>query len=121
MTLTPRQICYLEIPAPSVEKASKFYGDVFHWQIEESNLTSQKYSMFDCGANGMSGAFDSSKAVSEGGILIYISVDDIDATLGIILRSGGKIVDKKADIGGGYGFSATFRDPNGNLVGLWEK
>jgi uncharacterized protein len=76
--------------------------------------------MVDSGENSVMAALDSSKSPSKAGVLIYIKVDDIQETLEKIHNIGCKVIRTKFDIGGGYGFSAIFEDPNLNHVGLWS-
>lgn len=111
-------IVYLEIPAPNIELAEKFYSSIFNWEIKESNLTDNKYSEFRSGDNSISGGLDSSKAVQSGGIIFYVRVKNIDSIIKQVLELKGEILRNKFDIGGGHGFSAILKDPNGNQVGL---
>ena len=119
--MTSSPICYLEIPAPDIEKAETFYSTVFGWKITPSDLGVEKYSMFGTGENQLMGGLDASKPVQDGGIIIYIKVDNIDTTLVMVKGEGGSVVRDKHDIGGGHGFSATFKDSNGNHIGLWAE
>ncbi len=52
------------------------------------------------------------------GIVVYVVVDDIEATLRRVVEFGGRVVSTKAPLAGGYG--AFFTDPSGNLLGLFE-
>ena len=119
--MNPSPIVYIEIPAPDIEKSGSFYSAVFHWKIEPSHLSDQPYWMFNTGQNELMGALDSSKPVSDSGIIFYIKVDDIEKCLDEIKKLNGSVVREKFEIGGGYGFSAVFKDPNGNCLGLWAK
>ena len=61
----------------------------------------------------------SSLAVArEPGLLPYIYVEGIEDVLNRILASGGEVV--RAPYREGNLQVATFRDPAGNLLGLWE-
>lgn len=42
-------ICYIEIPAPDIEKSDKFYRSIFNWQINPSSLNEHQYRMFSIG------------------------------------------------------------------------
>lgn len=53
------------------------------------------------------------------GIIVYIVVEDIEATLAKIVAAGGKVVDGKIPQGSAY--MAFFADPSGNILGLWEE
>ncbi len=110
-------LCYLEIPAPDLARAEAFYLKIFSW---ESRRSGDAYSMFQAGT--LEGGFDSKKKPSpEGGIVFYIKVADIPATLTAISNAGGTIIKQRTDIGEGWGFFGLFLDPNGNRIGLWER
>ena len=51
--------------------------------------------------------------------IIYIRVDNIDATTTSIEKNGGKIIKPKSPVGN-FGFAAYFKDTEGNIVGLWQ-
>jgi len=48
----------------------------------------------------------------------YVMVDDIDAVLAKVEKSGGKIVEAK-NMMQGVGLLAVIRDPEGNEFGIW--
>lgn len=118
---SPASIVYFEIPAPNIEKAGTFYSSVFGWIITPSSLSSHAYWEVGTGDGQLTGGLDSAASVCDGGIITYMKVDDITTTLDKICESGGSVVRPKFDVGGGYGFSAIFRDPNGNRLGLFSK
>jgi predicted enzyme related to lactoylglutathione lyase len=51
--------------------------------------------------------------------IVTISVDDMDATLRKIEEAGGKVLVSKTPFGS-IGFTAYFRDTEGNVMGLWQ-
>ncbi len=118
--MKPAAICYVEIPAPDVERAGSFYSSVFGWKIEPSGLTEQKYWMFSTGENQLMGGLTPDLPVQDGGVIFYLKVEDISETLAAVLKAGGAPVQETKEIGGGFGYSAVFRDPNGNRIGLWS-
>jgi hypothetical protein len=113
--LTQGAICHVEIPAPDLAKAKVFYEKVFGWKVTAPPGSS--YWMFAAGE--MSGGLDQDGKVADEGVMLYLKVADIPATLTKIAAAGGAIVKDKTEIGGGYGFYACFRDPNGNRLALW--
>lgn len=113
-------VCYVEIPAPDIEKAGTFYSSIFGWQIKPSNLSETPYWEFQTGDGQISGGLVQERAAHDGGVLLYLKVKDIDATLRRITAQGGTVIMEKTDIGGGHGFSAFFDDPNGNRMGLYS-
>ena len=110
------KIEWLVIPAPDLEKAKKFYSGVFSWEISE---LSPDFWLFKSG--NLSGGLSQSTKPAPEGVTFSITVDDIPTVLGRIVEAGGVLIREKYEIGGGFGFSAVFRDPNGNLLELWSE
>jgi uncharacterized protein len=114
--IRPGGISYLHIPAADVRAAAAFYGGAFGWHID--NPDSDRPS-FDDGTGHVSGAWMTDQAVSrEPGLLPYIYVERIDETIERITSNGGELV-KGPDPEGNL-WIATFRDPAGNMLGLWH-
>lgn len=112
----PGSITYLHIPAADVERAAAFYRDVFGWQI---NNPDSDRSSFDDPSGQLSGAWVSDHlAATEPGLLPYIYVDRVEETITRVLAQGGEIVTKPFH--SGLLTIATFRDPAGNVLGLWH-
>ena len=114
----PCPLIYLEIPAPDLEKARKFYTSVFGWKIDQG-IPGTSYLMFDDGNLG--GGLNPALKVTGQGPNLVLKVEDIPAKLKEITKAGGGTVREKSEIGGGFGYSAVFKDPNGNLLSLWSK
>jgi predicted enzyme related to lactoylglutathione lyase len=113
----PNGLSYLHIPALDVRAAAVFYGSVFEWQL--TNLDSPRPGFVD-GTGHLAGAWVADQAVAaEPGLLPYIYVADIDDTAARITAEGGTIV--KAPYPEGNLRVATFRDPAGNVLGLWQE
>lgn len=117
---TAAEICYVEIPAPDIEKAGAFYSTVFGWQIKPSPLAGSPYWEFRTGDDQLSGGLVQGRPPANAGVLLYLKVQDIDEALRQIQVKGGVVASPKAEIGGGYGYSALFEDPNGNRMGLYS-
>jgi len=59
------------------------------------------------------------QAASELGLLIYVMVDSVEATINSVLASGGKVVQP---IGvDAPEITARFSDPAGNVLGLYQE
>jgi predicted enzyme related to lactoylglutathione lyase len=116
-TLANGKICYVEIPAVDVPRSIAFYEAVFRWQIRRRGDGSIA---FDDGAGQVSGTWVTGRAPSaQPGLLVYIMVDDVAATLEAIVSHGGELVQ-------GVGanapeITARFRDPSGNVFGLYQQ
>jgi uncharacterized glyoxalase superfamily protein PhnB len=114
------RLCYLEIPAVDVRRSAAFYEKVFGWNIRHRDTARPS---FDDATGYVSGAWVINRNVSrEPGLLPYIWVDSIDAILAQVGALGGEIVEAShPDSPGGSSFIATFRDPAGNLIGLYQE
>jgi len=112
----PGAISYLHIPAADVRAAAAFYGAVFGWTIHNGDTDRPG---FEDGTGHLGGAWVTNQAVSrEPGLLPYVYVDEIDAIASRITQLGGEIV--AAPHPEGNLWIATFRDPAGNVMGLWH-
>ena len=113
------KICYLEIPATDVESSANFYENIFSWNIR---IRGDGARAFDDTTGAVSGSWVLGRPPSrEPGILTYIMVDNIDTTLNDITKAGGQVVTPRTSIGSGNEAFATFRDPAGNTLGLYQE
>jgi predicted enzyme related to lactoylglutathione lyase len=111
------KICYLEIPAVDVPLSIAFYQAVFGWQIRRRGDGS---TAFDDGVGEVSGTWITGRPPSsQPGLLLYIMVDSVAATLEAVIAHGGDIVQPVgADA---PEITARFRDPGGNVLGLYQE
>jgi uncharacterized protein len=121
------KVVHFEIPADDLERARKFYKNVFKWEMQpmpDMNYTIVRTTEVDSqtrmpkepGAinGGMPQRSETLKAP-----MVTIAVDSIDDTLKKIEKGGGKKLSPKQSIGD-MGFIAYFKDPEGNTIGLWQ-
>jgi predicted enzyme related to lactoylglutathione lyase len=116
-TLANGKVCYVEIPAIDLELSAAFYRDVFGWQIRQRG---DGNTAFDDTTGEVSGAWVTGRSpAAEPGLLLYIWVDDAAAAIDAVIAHGGEIVQP---IGiDAPEISARFRDPAGNVVGLYQE
>jgi|ERR1044072_3221482 predicted enzyme related to lactoylglutathione lyase len=116
-TLGNGKICYIEIPAADLEQSVAFYQEVFGWNVRTRGDGSKA---FDDGVGEVSGTWRlNRKPMSDVGLLIYIMVDSVAATVDKITAAGGTIVQP---IGGDAPeITARFADPAGNILGLYQQ
>lgn len=113
------KICYLEIPATDVEASARFYSAVFGWKIRIRGDGAQA---FDDSSGAVSGSWVVGRPVAgEPGILTYIMVDSIETTLQKVLAGGGLAGTPLTKLGEAGEAYATFRDPAGNVFGLYQE
>lgn len=113
------KIVHFEIPVDNGERAEHFYGEVFGWQIKRWG--DEPYWLVEAGSEtepGANGALVGRDDLHQHPTLIA-GVDDIDAVLARVRARGGVVVQEKLPVPG-VGWSAYVRDPEGNLLGLFE-
>ena len=109
-------ISYLEIPAVDAARSAEFFRVVFSWNIRQ--VEAHRAAFDDPGGN-LIGRFVTGRSISESpGLLPYIYVAKIDEIVVKIQASGGAMV--KPVFAEGDLFVATFRDPAGNYLGIWQ-
>ena len=115
-TLANGKICYIEMPASDIARSSDFYQRVFGWHIRNRGDGSVA---FDDTTGEVSGTWVLSRPPSvKPGLLFYIMVDSVAATLGMVVANGGEIVQP---IGADAPeITARFCDPGGNVIGLYQ-
>lgn len=115
---------WFEIPVSNLARAKKFYEAVFEVELSTENYGPAEMEKFpwEQGASGAPGTLVKADGYtpSHAGALIYFPVEDINAALGRITKSGGKELMPKTSMGG-YGFIATFEDTEGNRVALLSR
>ena len=114
-------IVHIEIPAKDTGAAGKFYGDLFGWKIESDTM--YNYVQFQAEGGPGGGFVEVGRSgmpveYKTDSLLVYISTDDIDATLVKVESLGGKILMSKTEIPH-VGWWAVFTDPTGNHLGLF--
>ena len=114
--MSEHKIVHIEIPANEPSKNSKFYADLFDWKVEE--VPGMDYFMSDLG-DDMGGGFPKvDENMKIGDVIVYVSTDDIEASLAKAESLGGKTVLPKTEIPG-MGWFAWFADPDGNVLALY--
>src|SRR6058998_2630002 len=88
-TLANGRICYIEMPASDIPGSAEFYEKVFGWRIRKRGDGS---TAFDDGVGQVSGTWVTGRPPATPGLLIYIMVDTIAATIEAIITNGGEIV-----------------------------
>src|ERR1700704_208565 len=116
-TLANGKICYIEIPATDIARSAEFYGRVFGWNIRQRG---DGATAFDDAVGQVSGTWVIGRPpASMPGLLVYVMMDSVAATLDAVVANGGEIVQP---IGADAPeITARFRDPAGNVIGLYQQ
>ena len=111
------KICYVEIPATDVRRSAEFYEGVFGWNVRQRG---DGATAFDDATGGVSGSWVTGRPPSQDpGLLIYVMVDSVAATVDAVSAQGCEIVQP---IGADAPeITARFLDPGGNVIGLYQE
>jgi predicted enzyme related to lactoylglutathione lyase len=113
------QITHIEIPADDVDRARRFYRELFGWQTGEIDGM-PGYFLFSFGEIGSAGGAIGKRGESIADhVRNYIEVDAIDPVLGRVAELGGEVKTPRTEIPG-QGWFAVIDDSEGNELGLFE-
>ena len=120
------RVVHFEIPADDMQRAQAFYSAAFGWQLQE--MPGFEYAIATTTATDDQGQPRDPGAINGGMMprkapldrpMITLAVDDIEESLAQVESLGGSTVVPKQAVGE-MGFTAYFRDSEGNLVGMWQ-
>ena len=116
-TFANGKICYIEMPATDIARSADFYKRVFGWSIRKRGDGS---TAFDDTVGEVSGSWVLGRLpAATPGLLLYIMVDSVAAAVEKVIAAGGVIVQP---IGADAPeITARFRDPAGNVLGLYQE
>jgi uncharacterized protein len=121
------KVVHFEIPADDTKRAGNFYQKAFGWQI--TPMPEMEYTMVGTTPSDEQTGMPKEAGAINGGMpkrgdpvrstVVTIQVDNIENALKTVESLGGKTVTPKQPVGD-MGFSAYFKDTEGNIVGLWQ-
>jgi len=124
-----RKVVHFEIPAEDLDRAKNFYGSVFGWQLNTMPMGDGEYTIVMTTPVDQQTQLPTEPGAINGGMMqrdermpapvLTIDVDGIDDALEEIESKGGTTVTPRTAIPG-MGAFAYFKDPEGNVTGLWE-
>ena len=123
MDNTTNALNWFEIAAKDLDRAQKFYEQVFGITMESMDMPSLEMRMFP--GNGMNGKVGGALVrsgmhkPSAEGALIYLNANpDLSDALSRVVAAGGKVLMPKTRISDDIGYMAFFSDPEGNSVAM---
>jgi len=115
---------YFEIPVNDLDRAMKFYTAVFECEfvLESIHGNQMAFFPFYAGKAGVTGGLAKGESYkpSLNGSLVYLGSPNIDETLRKVHLAGGETLFPKTAVPG-LGFSAEFKDSEGNRIALFQK
>jgi uncharacterized protein len=116
LVFRPAGVSYLRIPAADPRATAAFYRDVFGWSVD----TDRPNPSFEDGTGHVIGHFIADQPVGgEAGIRPYVYVASVEETLARAIAHGGAVSTEPYPEGNLL--VATFTDPSGNVVGVWQR
>ncbi len=113
-------ISWFEIPADDLQRARKFYSELFGWSIEESKASSLKDHLIIKTGNGDAISGSLTKRQRPGQTIVnYIDVSSTDRYIVKIRHLGGKVLVPKTAVPG-MGYFVVCEDTEENAFGIWE-
>lgn len=108
-----------------MERARKFYTDLFGWKIEKMDDPSNTMEYWfintsnDKDNKGVGGGMMKRQDPQQQGVTNYIDVDSVEEYSAKIEKLGGKIIVPKMAVVG-MGYFAVCLDTENNKFGIWE-
>lgn len=115
--MAKHSIVHIEFPVHDQDAAGKFFSELFGWEYHP--LPEMNYALFSAG-DGPGGGFP----IADGQMynvnqpLVYVSTDDIEASLAKAESLGATTIVPKTEIPG-QGWFAIFSSPTGNTMALY--
>jgi len=110
---------WFELQTSDIAGARKFYKALFGWKTTEMKMPGMKYTSISVGTEEVAGMMSlppqAKKMPPQWGV--YITVDDVDATVKKAAKLGGKVVVPPQDIPGVGRFSVLL-DPQGAMLSV---
>jgi predicted enzyme related to lactoylglutathione lyase len=117
------RVVHFEFSADDPERAKTFFEGVFGWTFQEYEGPMEYWLVSTAGAGeegaaGIDGGMGKRPEMSESAVNT-IGVEDLDTAIGKVTSAGGEIAMPRSAIPG-VGWIAYFKDPEGNLWGLYQ-
>ena len=109
-------ICHVEWASTNLEKSRTFYGGLFDWTFTPWG---EEYMVFKGPETTGGGLMKVAEVKSGTSPAIYIEVDLIEPYLDRAKKLGGSVAVPRTEIPT-VGWYAHLKDPDGNLVGLFQ-
>jgi uncharacterized protein len=126
------RVVHFEIHAKDLDKAQKFYGDVFGWKITDLGAQMGGYRMVETGADeagakwpGINGGITprmgepAASGAPVNAFVCTIGVDNLDTYIDKVKKAGGTMALDKMDVPG-VGLLAYCKDLEENIFGILQ-
>ncbi|MHB1137524.1 MAG: VOC family protein [Microthrixaceae bacterium] len=107
------RIDYVELSGADLQETKAFYASAFDWSFTDYGPA---YASFDEGLDGGLAAGATAAATPP---LVLLKTDDLEDAVSRVVAAGGEVVQPIFEFPGGRRFH--FRDPAGNVLGVWAE
>jgi uncharacterized protein len=112
-------VSHFEIPARDLERAALFYREVFGWQVEPLPWEGHPYyKVRGVAGDALRGGIVPAGEGFEHPLLVIHVDGELASWIEKIVKGGGAVEQPPRRVGD-FGMFARFRDPEGNVLGLW--
>ncbi|TDQ52093.1 VOC family protein [Actinorugispora endophytica] len=113
----PGAPAWFDMTVPDLGSAQRFYSTLLGWEFDEG-----PYSLAGIGGRrvaGLAEPWGDAPPPEQSNWTVYLSTNDIDATLAAVREAGGSVVSGRGDMPG-IGSMAIIREPTGTVCALWQ-
>jgi predicted enzyme related to lactoylglutathione lyase len=111
---------HVELNTTDLEKAKKFYSQLFSWQLEDVPMSGgSPYTMIKPGDGTGGGMMKHPVAGAPSAWLAYVAVDDIRASTDKARALGAKVMQDVTEVRD-FGWMSVIVDPTGAALALWK-
>ena len=115
------KIWHIEFVTTDKPASAKFYSDLFDWPMETFQPMDYTMTAFPEGETTLAfSPVDEEQGVMPGSILVYVDVDDIDATIARAKELGAVIFMDKMEIPD-VGWMTVIGDPGGSRIAAMQR
>jgi uncharacterized protein len=110
---------HVELNTTDPGAAQSFYGKLFNWETEDTQVPDGKYTMIKVGEGTGGGMLKQKITGAPSEWLPYVAVDDIEAATAKARKLGGQVMKDVTEIPD-MGWFSIITDPTGAHLGLWK-
>ena len=114
---------HIEMFTDDLEKARTFYDGLFDWDFKDLTLCGSGFLRWEvcCGLDGVFRLREEGSPDDLPGPINYIAVEDVGVICDRVEKFGGEVIYCSDEVMKGGPRIGIFADPDGNIIGLWQK
>jgi uncharacterized protein len=122
MTIKEQPVVWFSIPVADMDRAVRFYNQVFGLEMEPMEYEGQPTAFFPMAEDQAGGmlSIDKERAGKNGVVLYLNGGENLSRVLDKVDNAGGKVSVGKTAVGQNMGFYAHILDSEGNEIGIWS-